>query len=167
MRLDDAVTAMLNYREGRWPPEPDGSFWTQMVRRKRPEGEKADDVADRYRAEITPVTMRGAVDPGSGRRTARFDLGPFASWARPDRPATIIFGREGHPEQITMELILGTSARLAFGGAEAHVREGGHDLPRGRSARRVRRPRPARAGARAPAAYRCAAPSPRPRPRSR
>ncbi|HEY7436861.1 MAG TPA: hypothetical protein VIE41_17095 [Methylomirabilota bacterium] len=121
VRLDDAVTAMLNYREGRWPPEPDGSFWTQMVRRKRREGEKPDDVEDRYRAEITPVILRGAVDPGSGKRTARFDLSPFSSWARPDRPATIVFGREGHPEQITMELILGTSARLVFGGAEARV----------------------------------------------
>jgi hypothetical protein len=121
MRLDDAVSAMLNYREGRWPPEPDGSFWTQMVRRKRREGEKPDDVEDRYRAEITPVTLRGAVDPGSGKRIARFDLGPFSSWTRSDRPATIVFGREGHPEQITMELILGTSARLAFGAAEAWV----------------------------------------------
>jgi hypothetical protein len=121
MRLDDAVSAMLNYREGRWPPEPDGSFWTQMVRRKRREGEKPDDVDDRYRAEITPVTLRGAVDPGSGKRIARFDLGPFSSWTRSDRPATIVFGREGHPEQITMELILGTSARLAFGAAEARV----------------------------------------------
>lgn len=26
MRVDDAVSAMLNYREGRWPPQPDGSF---------------------------------------------------------------------------------------------------------------------------------------------
>ena len=121
MRLDDAVSAMLNYREGRWPPEPDGSFWTQMVRRKRRAGEKPDDVEDRYRAEITPVTLRGAVDPGSGKRTARFDLGPFSSWTRSDRPATIVFGREGHPEQITMELILGTSARLAFGAAEARA----------------------------------------------
>lgn len=121
MRLDDAVSAMLNYREGRWPPEPDGSFWTQMIRRKRREGEKPDDVEDRYRAEFTPVTLRGAVDPGSGKRIGRFDLSPFSSWTRSDRPATIVFGREGHPEQITMELILGTSARLAFGAAEARV----------------------------------------------
>jgi hypothetical protein len=121
MHLDDAVSAMLNYREGRWPRQPDGSFWTQMVRRKRREGERPDDVEGRYRAEIAPVTARDAVDPRSGRRTAHFDLSPFSSWARRDRPATITFGPGGHPEQITMELILGTSARLVFGGAEARL----------------------------------------------
>lgn len=121
VHLDDTVSAMLNYREGRWPRQPDGSLRTQMVRRKRREGERPDDVEDRYRAEIAPVTVRDAVDPRSGRRTARFDLSPFSSWARRDRPATITFGPGGHPEQITMELILGTSARLVFGGAEARL----------------------------------------------
>ena len=97
MRVDDAVSAMLNYREGRWPPQPDGSFLTNVVRRKRQENERPDDVQDGYRAELAPFSFRVAVDPGSGERTARFDLGRFSSWAKPDHPATITFGADGNP----------------------------------------------------------------------
>jgi CBS domain-containing protein len=116
MRLDDAVSAMLNYREGRWPPEPDGSFLTLVVRRKRQENEQPEDAQDGYRAELAPFSFRVAVDPKSGERTARFDLGRFSSWARPDRPATVTFGADGNPERMTMEMILGTSVRLGFAG---------------------------------------------------
>jgi len=114
MRLDDAVSAMLNYQEGRWPPQPDGGFLTYVVRRKRRENEQPDDVEDSYRAEFAPFSFQVAVDPASGRRTALFDLGRFSSWAKPDRPATVTFGTDGHPEQLTMEMILGTSVRLGF-----------------------------------------------------
>jgi hypothetical protein len=114
MRVDDAVSAMLNYREGRWPPQPDGSFLTNVVRRKRQENERPDDVQDGYWAELAPLSFRVAVDPRSGERTARFDLGRFSSWARPDHPATITFGADGNPERMTMEMILGTSVRMGF-----------------------------------------------------
>ena len=114
MRVDDAVSAMLNYREGRWPPQPDGSFVTNVVRRKRQENERPDDVQDDYRAELARFSFRVAVDPRSGGRTARFDLGRFSSWAKPDHPATITFGADGNPERMTMEMILGTSVRMGF-----------------------------------------------------
>lgn len=114
MRVDDAVSAMLNYREGRWPPQPDGSFVTNVVRRRRQENERPDDVQDAYRAELAPFSFRVAVDPGSGERTARFDLARFSSWAKPDHPATITFGADGNPERMTMEMILGTSVRMGF-----------------------------------------------------
>lgn len=114
MRVDDAVSAMLNYREGRWPPQPDGSFRTNVVRRKRQENERPDDVQDAYRAELAPFSLRVAVDPRSGERTARFDLSRFSSWAKPEHPATITFGADGNPERMTMEMILGTSVRMGF-----------------------------------------------------
>lgn len=115
MRLDDGVSAVLNYQEGRWPPEPDGSFLTHVVRRRRRENEQPEDVQDSYRAEVVPLTFQVAVDPGSGKRTALFDLSRFSSWAKADRPAVITLGQDGRPEQIAMEMILGTSVRLRVG----------------------------------------------------
>ena len=114
MRLYDAVSAMLNYQEGRWPPQPDGSFLTHVVRRKRQENEQPEDVQAGYRAELAPFNFKVTIDPESGKRTALFDLSRFSSWAKQDRPATITFGADGQPEQITMEMILGTSVRLGF-----------------------------------------------------
>jgi hypothetical protein len=119
MRVDDAVSAMLNYREGRWPPQPDGSFVTSVVRRRRQENERPDDVQYGYRAELAPFSFRVVVDLRSGERTARFDLGRFSSWAKPDHPATITFGADGNPERMTMEMILGTSVRMGFAGSGA------------------------------------------------
>jgi hypothetical protein len=113
-RLDDAVSAMLNYQEGRWPPQPDGSFLTHVVRRKRQENEQPDDIQAGYRAELAPFRFQVTIDPGSGKRTAIFDLSRFSSWAKQDRPATITLGTDGRPEQIAMEMILGTSVRLGF-----------------------------------------------------
>lgn len=85
-----------------------------MVRRKRKEHEQPDDVQERYGAELVPFSFRVAVDPRSGERTARFDLGRFSSWAKPDHPATITLGADGNPERMTMEMILGTSVRMGF-----------------------------------------------------
>jgi hypothetical protein len=114
MRVDDAISAMLNYQEGRWPPQPDGRFLTHVVKRMRRENEQPDDIQDSYRAELAPFSFQVAIDPGSRKRTARFDLGRFSSWAKPDRPAVITFGDDGRPQLITMEMILGTSVRLEF-----------------------------------------------------
>jgi hypothetical protein len=129
MRLDDAVSAMLNYREGRWPPQADGSLLTHVVRRKRREHERPDDVQDSYRAELAPLGFQVVVDPGGGKRTALFDLSRFSSWAKHDRPAVITFGHDGHPEQIMMEMILGTSVRLHFARMGAQYRSLGGPAP--------------------------------------
>jgi hypothetical protein len=108
-RIDDALSAVLNYADERWPPQPDGTLRTQVVRRQRPAGEGPDDVERRYRAELVPFVLRLAAEPETGRATALFDLTRFSSWARVDRPARIVFGVHRRPEAITSSLVLGTS----------------------------------------------------------
>jgi hypothetical protein len=110
--LDDVMSATLNYGDGRWPVAPDGAYRTSIVRRRRPENEGPDEVQQTYRAEITPVHLRVAPDPQTGKPVATFDLGPFSSWARADRPARIVFGGDRRPETITASLILGTSINI-------------------------------------------------------
>lgn len=110
--LDDVMSATLNYGEGRWPVAPDGAYRTSIVRRRRPENEGPDEVQQTYRAEITPLLLRVAPDPQTGKPVATFDLGPFSSWARADRPARIVFGSDRRPETITASLILGTSINI-------------------------------------------------------
>ena len=109
--VDDVVSATLNYSEGRWRPEPDGSLATQVVRRQRNRGEAPDDTQQRYRAELVPFTLRVGTD-ASGRATAALDLTRFSSWAREDEPARIIFGPHRRPETIDASLILGTSLAI-------------------------------------------------------
>ena len=108
VHVDDVVSATLNYSEGRWRPEPDGSLTTQVVRRQRNRGETPDETQQRYRAELVPLTLRIGTDT-SGRATAALDLTRFSSWAREDEPARIVFGPHGRPETIDASLILGTS----------------------------------------------------------
>jgi hypothetical protein len=108
-RVDDALSAVLNYADERWPPQPDGTLRTQVVRRRRPTGEGPDDVERRYRAELVPFVLQLAAEPETGRATALFDLTRFSSWARVDRPARIVFGAHRRPEAITSSLVLGTS----------------------------------------------------------
>ena len=114
--VDDAVSAILNYADGRWAPEPDGSFRTQVIRRRRPANEGPDDVDKLYRAELLPVVLKIGPDPDSGKPTALFDLSGFSSWSREDRPARIVFGADRRPELITASLILGTSVSIHMGG---------------------------------------------------
>lgn len=116
--VDDAVSAVLNYADGRWTPEPDGSFRTRVIRRQRPAGEGPDDVAKHYRAEFIPLVLKIGPDPASGKPTALFDLSGFSTWSRDDRPARIVFGADRRPEQIATSLILGTSVdiRMKTGG---------------------------------------------------
>ncbi len=110
--LDDVMSATLNYGEGRWPVAPDGAYRTSIVRRRRPENEGPDEVQQAYQAEITPLLLRVAPDPQTTRPVATFDLGPFSSWARADRPARIVFGSDRRPETISASLILGTSINI-------------------------------------------------------
>ena len=105
------VSATLNYSEGRWRPEADGSLATRVVRRQRRRGETPDDAQQRYRAELVPFALRVGTD-ASGRATAALDLTRFSSWAREDEPARIVFGPHRRPETIDASLILGTSLAI-------------------------------------------------------
>ena len=112
IHVDDVVSATLNYAEGLWPREPDGTLLTHVVRRHKPAGEGPDDVARRYRAELVPFVLKVVPDAETGRTTALFDLTRFSSWAREDRPARIVFGPHRRPESISSSLILGTSVAI-------------------------------------------------------
>lgn len=111
-RVDDAISAILNYAEGRWTPEPDGSLRTRVIRRHRSANEGPDDVADAYRAELLPVLLKIGPDPESRKPTALLDFTGFSSWAREDRPARIVFGADRRPELIASSLILGTTITI-------------------------------------------------------
>jgi hypothetical protein len=111
VHVDDVVSATLNYSEGRWPPEADGTLVTRVVRRQRRRGESPDDALPGYRAELVPFALRVGTDT-SGRATAALDLTRFSSWAREDEPARIVFGPGRRPETITATLILGTSLTI-------------------------------------------------------
>ncbi len=117
MHVDDVISATLNYAESLWPPQPDGSLLTYVVRRYRPSGEGPDDVQRHYRAELVPFVLKLAPDPETGRPVALFDLTRFSSWARENRPARIVFGAHRRPESITSSLMLGTSVAIRLGGA--------------------------------------------------
>jgi hypothetical protein len=109
-RVDDAISALLNYREHCWAPDDQGVYRTLVVRRARVKGEKPDDVqAGGYRAELVPLTftLDGA--------TARFDLTRFSSWASEDSPGRVTFGGDRRPEDIAASLMLGTRFRIRFG----------------------------------------------------
>lgn len=110
--VDDAISAILNYADGRWPVEADGTLRTRVVRRRRPANEGPDDVDRIYRAELLPVTLKLGTVPESGKPMATFDMAGFSSWAREDRPARIVFGADRRPELITTSLILGTSVTI-------------------------------------------------------
>jgi hypothetical protein len=116
VHVDDVVTATLNYADKRWPPLGDGSFHTQVVRRRRRDDEGPDDVSSSYRAELAPFVLRVAPDATSGKPTALFDMTRFSSWARSDEPARIVFGPERRPELIASSLILGTSITVKIAG---------------------------------------------------
>jgi hypothetical protein len=110
--IDDVVSATLNYADGLWPSQPDGSLLTHVVRRHRPPGEKPDDVQKAYRAELVPFVLRVTTEPATGRPMALFDLTRFSSWAKESEPARIVFGPNRRPEAITSSLMLGTSVAI-------------------------------------------------------
>ncbi len=116
LHVDDVITTVLNYADGRWPPQPDGSYQTHVVRRQRPEKEGPDDVSQAYRAEIVPLAMKVASEPETGKAAASLDLTRFSSWAKERQPARVIFGPDRRPESITASLILGTSITIRFRG---------------------------------------------------
>lgn len=112
--VDDIMSATLNYADGRWRPDADGSHRTLVVRRRRTENEGPDDVAASYRAEVVTLDLKTADPDTSGKATATFDLSPFSSWAKPSHPARIVFAHNRRPELITTSMILGTSVTIRF-----------------------------------------------------
>jgi hypothetical protein len=111
--IDDVMSATLNYADDRWVAQADNVHRTLVVRRRRADDEGPDDIASTYRAEIVPFELR-LTREASGKTVALFDLSRFSSWAKPSRPARIVFGSNRRPEVITSSMILGTSVRIRF-----------------------------------------------------
>lgn len=111
-RVDDMMSATLNYADGLWPPERDGTYRTLVVRRRRRDDEGTDDVDGDPHAELVPFVLRVESAGGTGRRSALVDLSRFSAWARREEPARITFGPDRRPEEISSSLILGTSVTI-------------------------------------------------------
>ena len=118
-RVDDLLSAELNFAANVLEQEPDGTYRTFIVRRARPENEAPDDVSPSgYRAELVP--LRFQVTPGDvpGRLNSLIDITSFSSWARSNQPARVTFTADRHLESVQTKLILGTTfnAHLAATG---------------------------------------------------
>jgi hypothetical protein len=114
--VDDAVSAILNHADGRWPAGPDGKFHTSVIRRRRSDSEGPDDVAASYRAELVPCVVSVTTE-ASGVTTAHVDMTRFSSWARREQPARIVLSPDGRPSVIASSLILGSSIAIHFANA--------------------------------------------------
>jgi hypothetical protein len=140
--VDDAVSAVLNYADGRWASEPDGSLLTRVVRRRRPTNEGPDDVDPLHRAEVVPLVLKIGPDPETHKPTALLDLSGFSSWAREDRPARIVFGADRRPELVRCSLVLGTSVIIHMGGLPRGPQAPGRSERHGTAAALLDRLRP-------------------------
>jgi hypothetical protein len=118
-RVDDLLSAELNFAANMLERDPDGTYRTFIVRRSRPEDEGPDDVsASGYHAELIPLRFQAVPEEGSGRLRALIDITSFSSWARRNQPASVTFAPDRHLESVQTKLILGTTfhARLAASG---------------------------------------------------
>lgn len=118
-RVDDLLSAELNFAANVLEQDPDGTYRTFIVRRARPEDEGPDDVsASGYHAELIPLRFQAAPEDASGRLRALIDITSFSSWARHNQPARVTFGPDRHLESVETKLILGTTfkVRVAAGG---------------------------------------------------
>lgn len=115
VHIDDAVSASLNYRDGRWSPDGQGRLRTHVVRRRQNDDEGPDDVARVYHAEVVPLELTVTADPQSQRAAALLDLSRFSSWARTNRPARIEFDADRRPLLISGPMILGSSVSIRLG----------------------------------------------------
>ncbi len=112
-RVDDLISAELNFAAQTLEADPDGAYRIAVVRRARPVEEGPDDVSPTgYRAELTTVRFHAAPDAATGRLTGLVDLTGFSSWARPTRPARVTFAPDRRLESVTSSLILGTKFAL-------------------------------------------------------
>ena len=112
--VDDVMSAVFNYADGQWPPAPDGTYRTQVVRRRKRDNEGPDDVDKNAGAELVPLDLKIERDAQTGKNAATFDMTRFSSWAHRDRPGRIVFGPNRRPELIASSLILGTSVTIRF-----------------------------------------------------
>jgi hypothetical protein len=115
-RVDDLLSAELNFAANVLEQEPDGTYRTFIVRRSRPENEAPDDVsASGYRAELVPLRFQVTPGDGPGRLKSLIDITSFSSWARSNQPARVTFAADRQLESVQTKLILGTTfkARLA------------------------------------------------------
>jgi len=115
MHLDDAISALLNYQDGRWNPDAQGRLRTHVVRRRHGDNEGPDDVARSYRAEFAPLELTMVPDPERGKPVALLDLSRFSAWARSSKPARVIFDEERRPTLVTGPMILGSSVSIRLG----------------------------------------------------
>jgi len=112
-RVDDLISAELNFAANMLEMEPDGTYRLTVVRRARPDNEGPDDVSpDGYRAELATVRFRASPEAGTGRLTAAVDVTGFSSWARAKQPARVAFGPDRHLTSVTSSLILGRTFTL-------------------------------------------------------
>ena len=115
LHIDDAFSALMNYRDGRWTPDAQGRLRTHVVRRRQSDSEGPDDVARAYRAEVVPLELTVEPDPESRKPAALLDLSRFSSWARSNKPARIFFDDDRRPTLITGPMILGSSVSIRLG----------------------------------------------------
>ena len=115
LHVDDAISALLNYQDGRWTPDAQGRLRTQVVRRRQSDNEGPDDVARSYRAEFVPLELTLTADADSRKPAALLDLSRFSSWARTNKPARIVFDETRRPTLITGPMILGSSVSIRLG----------------------------------------------------
>jgi len=117
-RVDDLLSAELNFAANMLEREPDGTYRTFIVRRSRPEDEGPDDVsASGYHAELIPLRFRAVPEDASGRLSALIDITSFSSWARRNQPASVTFGPDRHLESVQTKLILGTTFNVRLAAA--------------------------------------------------
>jgi hypothetical protein len=115
-RVDDLLSAELNFAANSLEQDPDGTYRTNIVRRSRPENEGPDDVSPSgYRAELVPLRFQVKPGDATGRLNSQIDITGFSSWARSDQPARVTFSPDRNLESVQSKLILGTTfkARLA------------------------------------------------------
>lgn len=117
-RVDDLLSAELNFAANMLERDPDGMYRTFIVRRSRPDDEGPDDVsASGYHAELIPLRFQAESEGASGRLRALIDITSFSSWARRNQPARVTFGPDRHLEGVETKLILGTTFKVRLAAA--------------------------------------------------
>jgi hypothetical protein len=115
--VDDLISAELNFADNTLDREPDGTYYTWVVRRARADNEGPDDVSpDGYRAEMVPLRFRPSPDPTTGGLTAQIDITRFSSWARADQPARVTFAPDRQVTSVRSVLLYGTTLNVRVTG---------------------------------------------------
>jgi hypothetical protein len=117
-RVDDLLSAELNFAANVLEQDPDGTYRTFIVRRSRPDNEAPDDVSSSgYRAELVPLRFQVTPDDGTGRLNSLIDITSFSSWARSNQPARVTFTADRNLESVQTKLILGTTFKVRLAAA--------------------------------------------------